>query len=146
MSVLKKYDKQVEEGRITPVENQVQKQSDLRDSFSKTNFDVENPQPLGGTKPTPYEVSKANSPLVSTFDKTSLDLENTNPVGGPNRTTAASIPGGYYQVTTDQGPLLYGKENLAGVSTGQIVNKVLNEYTPTNTYLDKISQYKNNNN
>ena len=60
MSVLKKYDKQVEEGRITPVENQVQKQSDLRDSFSKTNFDVENPQPLGGTKPTPYEVSKAN--------------------------------------------------------------------------------------
>jgi|TARA_B110000438_G_scaffold43809_2_gene43779 hypothetical protein len=146
MSVLKTYKKAVKNQSIIPVENQVQKQSDLTKTFGKTNFDVENPAPLGGPEPKPYEISKANSPLLSTFGKTSLDLENPTPVGGPNRTTAANIPAGTYQVTTDQGPLLYNKNNLQGQSTGQIVNKELNQYTPTSTYLEKITPYKNNNN
>jgi len=146
MSVLKTYDKQVEDGRIIPVQNQVQKQSDLSKTFGETNFDVENPAPLGGNSTKPYETSKANSPLLSTFDKTSLDLENPTPVGGPNRTTAANIPAGTYQVTTDQGPLLYNKNNKSGAPEGNIVNKELNAYTPNNTYLDFISQYKNDNN
>jgi len=146
MSVLKTYDKQVEGGRIIPVQNQVQKQSDLSKSFSETNFDVENPAPLGGNSTAPYDTSKTNSPLLNTFDKTSLDLENPTPVGGPNRTTAANIPAGTYQVTTDQGPLLYNKNNKGNFAEGNIVNKELNAYTPNNTYLDFISQYKNDNN
>ncbi len=147
MSVLKKYDKQVEDGRIIPVDDQVQRQSDLTKTFDKTNFDVENPAPLGGSKPKPYPVTKGSSAMLmdrGVFEKSSLDLENPNPVGGPNRTNAANIPAGSYQVTTDQGPLLYNKNNLQGQSTGQIVNKNVNEYTPNNTYLEKITKYKNN--
>ncbi len=149
MSVLKTYKKAVKNQSIIPVENQVQKQSDLTKTFGKTNFDVENPAPLGGPEPKPYPVTKGSSAMLmdgGVFAKSSLDLENPNPVGGPNRTTAANIPGGSYQVTTDQGPLLYNKNNLQGQSTGQIVNKELNQYTPTSTYLEKITPYKNNNN
>ena len=145
MNLLKTYKKAVKNQSIIPVENQVQKQSDLTKTFGKTNFDVENPAPLGGPEPKPYEISKANSPLLSTFGKTSLDLENPTPVGGPNRTTYCASKFAIDQVTTDQGPLLYNKNNLQGQSTGQIVNKELNQYTD-GTYLEKITPYKNNNN
>ncbi len=148
MSVLKKYNKEVKSGEITPVEKQVQNKTDLRKSFSKTNFDVENSQPLGGTPPTPYyqTITDDNTPLLKSFDKTSLDLENSAPVGGPNRTTAANIPGGTYPVVSDAGPVFYKQGNLAGKPDGVIVDKMLNTFTPTNTYLNYISTYKNDNN
>ena len=155
MSVLKKYDNQVASGRIVPNEDQIQKQSDLTQTFTKTNYDLENPAPFGGPNQQKYTPTDTFSNSAEgtirgvgklqtgdVFKKTSLDLENPQPVGGPNRTNAANIPAGTYQVNTQQGPLLYKQDNLAGKESKTIVNKNLNQFTPTNTYLDYIKPYK----
>ena len=55
------------------------------------------------------------------------------------------IPGGNYQVTSTNGPLVYKNENLAGKPGGAIVSKDVNQFTPNNTYMDFISNYKNDN-
>lgn len=143
MSVLRKYNKEVSNNMITPVDKQ--KQLTPNPTFDNTNFNVDNPSPLVNSNPVPYDKNKVNSALVDKFDKTSLDLEDSRPVGGPNRTNAASIPGGNYQVTSTNGPLVYKNENLAGKPGGAIVSKDLNQFTPNNTYIDFIANYKNDN-
>lgn len=58
---------------------------------------------------------------------TNLDLENPDPLGGPNRHNAgvSNIPSGFYQTTTNQGPLM--DEN------GNIINNMLHQFTPNGT-------------
>ena len=163
MSVLKKYNKETEAGRIVPNDKQKQNTSDALTQFRKTDFDLEDRAPFGGPinspqhgfaqKYTPNKTFTASDEGAirgrgkfrqekSIFRETSLDLENKEPVGGPNRTNAPNIPSGFYQVNTQQGPLEYKQGNLAGKEGKTIVNQNLHQFTPTNTYLDFIKPYK----
>tara|TARA_B100000963_G_scaffold357923_2_gene381257 strand:- start:2105 stop:2521 length:417 start_codon:yes stop_codon:yes gene_type:complete len=134
---------------------------DLKNSFDKTNLDVESKDILGGPNSFPdynhhqkYSPSKtyldthqsersvtsdfgiAGDEVLpqSIFSKTELDIENSNPIGGPNRINAgdSNTGGGIYQTATENGVL---KDK-----NGKIVNTLLQQYTPKSKYLDSINR------
>ena len=66
-------------------------------------------------------------------NETSLDIENPLPTGGPNRANAGAhnIPSGQYTNIGTSGVLLD--------DNGNVVNTMVHQYLPTNTYRDSFS-------